>query len=347
MLAQSYTLDPARWAALHVGDLDLGDVRRDARAVTIASAMAAQPSASLPQLFPRWSELKAAYTFFGQPSSTPDELQATHRELVSDTLQAPGVYLLPEDTTEVGWPTRDGIRGLGPIGSSKERQIGFLLHSVLAVRWPRLNPLARPSARPAVEIVGVAEQSYHIRQPRPAGEARSDHHAILSRARESEIWSQMTTRLGDAPDDPAVRWVRVCDRGADIYGLKTTLNSSSVVRRLGMAMWCAPRATAWSCMTTGGGGAACSASPNAKRRAPSSHWSCARVRSKPRAPPSYGSAPSGCGYAPRNARATARVNYPPCPVRSCMSGRSMRPSAPRRSNGFCCAMATAPRPPPR
>ena len=79
MLPDSYTLDPLAWAQQHVGDLDLGDVRRDERAVTIVSAMAAQPRASLPQLFPRWSELKAAYTFFSQPSNTPDELHASHR----------------------------------------------------------------------------------------------------------------------------------------------------------------------------------------------------------------------------------------------------------------------------
>lgn len=217
MLTQSYPLAPDAWARVHVGDLDLGDVRRDQRAVTIARAMAAQPSGSLPQLFPRWSELKAAYTFFAQPSSAPDELQATHRALVRDTLQTPGVYLLPEDTTEVAWPTRDGIRGLGPVGSSKDRQIGFLLHSVLALRWPTLNPLSPPSARPAVEIIGLAEQSYQVRQARPVGEARSDHRAILARARESEIWSQMTARLGAAPPDETVRWVRVGDRGADIY----------------------------------------------------------------------------------------------------------------------------------
>ena len=347
MLAHRYTLDAARWAALPVSDLDLGDVRRDARAVTIAAALAAQPSASRPQLFPRGSELKAAYTFFSQPRSTPDALQATHREQVQAVLQTPGVYLLPEDTSEVAWPNRTDIRGLGPVGASQDRPIGFLLHAVLAVRWPTLNPSAPPGPQPALEIIGLAEQSYHMRQPRPAAEARSQHHARLARARASEIWSQMTARLGLAPDDPAVRWVRVCDRGADIDGLKTTLNSSSVVRRPGMAMWCARRATASSGMRMGGGLGSCSASLNGKPPVPSLVWRCARVRNTRRAPRSYGSAPSAFGDARRNGPGTARASGRPGPVRSCMSGRSTRPSAPRRESGFCSATATAARPPPR
>lgn len=217
MLHDSYTLDPLAWAQQHVGELDLGDVRRDERAVTLTSAMAAQPSASLPQLFPCWSELKAAYTFFAQPSNTPDELQATHRELVQAALQPAGVYLLPEDTTELAWPQREGISGLGPVGSSQARAIGFLLHSVLALHWPHVDVTDPPLPRPSVQLVGLAGQPLHVRQARPVGESRRDHQASLSRSRESDLWSQMSRQLGPAPADPRVRWVRVADRGADIY----------------------------------------------------------------------------------------------------------------------------------
>src|SRR5207253_2146389 len=37
------------------------------------------------------------------------------------------------------------------------------------------------------------------------------------RARESQLWLRSTAALGRAPEDPAVEWRRVCDRGADIF----------------------------------------------------------------------------------------------------------------------------------
>jgi Transposase DNA-binding len=52
----------------------LTDVRRVERLKTIAEALAANPGASIPQLFARPYDMKAAYTFFGHPEvegSTP------------------------------------------------------------------------------------------------------------------------------------------------------------------------------------------------------------------------------------------------------------------------------------
>lgn len=217
MTILSTELDPRRWAEVHFADLDLGDVRRNARAITVAQAMAAKPGEPIPQLFDRWSEVKAAYTFFARPEATPDQLQTQHRELVREAVHEPGTYLLAEDTTEMSWAGGQGRAGLGPIGSSKEGQLGFLLHSVLAVGWPTPAAIAERGHRPPVEILGLADQQSVVRQPRPAGEARRDHAARLRRARESQLWERATRRLGPAPDTPAVRWVRVCDRGADIY----------------------------------------------------------------------------------------------------------------------------------
>lgn len=210
-------LDATQWAEQQFADLDLGDIRRDERVVTIAAAMAAHPRASLPQLFTRWPDLKAAYRLLAHASSTPDELQATHREQVHARLARPGTYLLPEDTTELSWAGRAPGAGLGPIGARKYGAVGFLLHSVLALGWPREPAAGWPATRPPVELLGLAGQSYQVRQPRPAGEARADWRAVLRRTRESQIWSAMTAQLGPAPDDRRVRWVRVADRGADIY----------------------------------------------------------------------------------------------------------------------------------
>jgi hypothetical protein len=122
------------WAEAQVEEAELSDVRRVARAITLAEALVASPGTSLPQLFARPYDLKAVYRFFRHPEVQPDTVQAGHREQVALELEKPGRYLLLEDTTEILCAGDEEIAGLRPVGGSKARRIGFHLHSVLAVR---------------------------------------------------------------------------------------------------------------------------------------------------------------------------------------------------------------------
>jgi Transposase DNA-binding len=203
------------WAAQEFADAELGDVRRADRLVTIAGAMAMAPGASIPELFARAYDVKAAYTFFSDEHVVPDEVQATHRHQVQQAMRAPGTVLLTEDTTDLSWSGKQAIPGLGPIGNSRKGLQGVLLHSVLACRWHG-EALEAGRPRPAVEVMGLADQQYEVRCPRPAGEPHSSQKAKL-RWRESAIWMRAGERVGQAPEHEAVRWIRVCDRGADIY----------------------------------------------------------------------------------------------------------------------------------
>jgi hypothetical protein len=108
----NHTLDPRTWAEEHFREAAFLDIRRTDRVVTIAAAMAAQPGVSLPQLFGRWYDTKAAYNLFKPPEATPDTVQAGHRALVLDARQENGCYLLLEDTTELDWSGRQSIPGL-------------------------------------------------------------------------------------------------------------------------------------------------------------------------------------------------------------------------------------------
>jgi len=207
-------LDPQAWAEEHFGDLDLGHAKRNQRAITTAAAFAANPGKSIPQTFGSWYEIQATYTFFAHPEVTPDELQARHRELTLERLHQPGVYLLVEDTTEPSWGGKKKRPGLGRVGDQQSTKQGFQLHTSLAVRWPAACTPDAQGRRPPVEVIGLADQQSLARQAKPAHETRKER---LSRARESEVWAAATTRLGTAPDHPDVRWIRVCDRGADIY----------------------------------------------------------------------------------------------------------------------------------
>lgn len=204
------------WSQQTFAAAQLGDIRRSQRAAAIAQAMAEQPGASIPDLFDDPYAIKAAYGLFGRPEATPDRLQAPHRAAVAQALAAAGArYLLLEDTSELSWTNKKKVAGLGPIANSLERQQGFLLHSALAVRWPDL-PAGQPAGRrPPLEVLGLADQLYEIRQPRPAGESHDDSMARQGRKRESHLWSTLGQRLGAAP--AGARWEWVCDRAADIY----------------------------------------------------------------------------------------------------------------------------------
>jgi hypothetical protein len=218
MMPEISQQSPRDWAIKHFAGAELSDLRRVDRAITIAEAMAASPGASLPQIFAHPYDLKAAYQFFKHAEATPDNLQAGHREHVLLEMETPGRYLLLEDTSEILASANGAVAGLGPIGSSKQAQIGFLLHSVLALRWPAA-PDQRPPRRPTVEILGLADQQSHVRRPRPAGTEpfKSARRRRPATELETSLWEQAARRVGAAPARPDIEWIKVSDRGADIY----------------------------------------------------------------------------------------------------------------------------------
>lgn len=204
-----------RWSRQQFKGVKLGDKRRIARVEKLTAQMLAKQTGSVPKLCKSAYDVKASYNVFKHPESTPDNLQAGHRDIVRKRISRSGVFLLVEDMTEVIWHRDEPVEGLGPVGSSRAHQQGFLLQSVLAIAWPGVSATPEGSRRPALEVVGLADQQYKLRKPIPKGEADNDSVKRKLRARESQVWEHTTERLGEAPPDAT--WCRVCDRGADIY----------------------------------------------------------------------------------------------------------------------------------
>ena len=111
----------------------------------------------------------------GHAQATPEALQDHHHQVVARQLQAPGTYLLVEDTTELSWPEASERRaGLGPVGPGKATSQGVLLHSLVAAAWPATD--SDPAAkRPALPLLGLLDQRYHVRQPVPEAEKAHPH----------------------------------------------------------------------------------------------------------------------------------------------------------------------------
>jgi len=199
-------IPPAQWAQAEFGFAQLGDQRRNKRLVNIAEHMAAHPGGTLPQAFPDWAELKAAYRFFGQSGVTFERVSAPHLERTRQSCRQPGEYLLIEDTTVLDYSLHWAVQDLGVIGDGTQR--GFELHSALAVRLESWTLEQRPEG----VVVGLFDQQCGRPRPAPEGETRSQR---LRRPRKSQSWAAAFGAAGRPP--AGSRWIYVADRESDIY----------------------------------------------------------------------------------------------------------------------------------
>jgi hypothetical protein len=94
------TLQPAgQWAQDEFAFAELGDPRRNKRLVNIATRLAASPDGTLPQAFPDWAELKAAYRFFDNPVVDFQKVLQPHLERTRSACREAGEYLIIEDSS--------------------------------------------------------------------------------------------------------------------------------------------------------------------------------------------------------------------------------------------------------
>lgn len=178
--------------------------------------MAGRPGVSLPEMFRASSyEMNASYDLLKRKEATPDNLQSAHRRRTRERCAAGGPTLLGiEDTSDMSYSGGKKIEGLGAIGNGKsEKYQGFQLHSVLAVRVP-VGGLASETARRApLEICGLLDQQYLVREKKKNSRKRLAGGEGL----ESQRWIESVRRTADACSGQDVRRVRVADREGDFY----------------------------------------------------------------------------------------------------------------------------------
>jgi hypothetical protein len=174
--------------------------------VKIASQLATHPGGTLPQAFPDWAELKAAYRFFGQRGVTFERVLAPHLERTRRACCQAGEYLLIEDTTLLDYSRHPATAELGVIGNGGGR--GFELPSALAVRITSWTLEQRPEGA----VVGLFDQRCRVPQPAAPGAGRGER---LSRPRQSQAWGAGIKASGGPP--PGSQWIYVADRESDFY----------------------------------------------------------------------------------------------------------------------------------
>ena len=200
-------LAPAQWAQTEFALAQLGDRRRTQRLVNMATNFAQTPSGTLPEVFPEWKEIKAAYRFLDHVEFGPEEIQGPHRQRTLAACRQPGEYLLIEDTTELDYSSHRRTEQLGPIGNG--RGWGMLLHSTLAVRVEGWDLEQKPEGL----ALGLLAQKSWVRTQ--TGLRKQGWRQRLSRPRESDRWAKILDQIGPPP--VGSQWIYLADREADFY----------------------------------------------------------------------------------------------------------------------------------
>lgn len=201
-------LSASAWAEGEFGQVNLGDERLNQRAVSLAAALADEPSGVLPKALHGPAELEAAYRFFGNGSVSHGKLLAPHRERTRQICQGPGDDLLVEDTTTLDFTSHHGTEELGPVGDGDGR--GMFLHTTLALKIERWTPQQEPE----VTVLGLFGQKVWTREEKTPDRLEKKRKR-LARDRESQRWAAVFDDLAGPPE--GVRWTYVADREGDIY----------------------------------------------------------------------------------------------------------------------------------
>lgn len=205
------------WARQNFGNVYLGDIRRTKKLVALAEAMASEPGISITKLAKTWYDAKAYYNLLKSTHMKPDIIQSNHRLSVAEEInKAENDVLLIEDASELSWSGNEPIEGLGPVGSGRKHDQGFILHSVLAVETIPFatspNPIQNTSRGP-VRILGLIDQQYYVRpEKRKQTKRRRETNEMI----ETDLWRNTLNRMLDLSTEKK-RIIRVCDRAADIY----------------------------------------------------------------------------------------------------------------------------------
>lgn len=185
------------WAGTEFETIDLGDERRNKRAIRLVERLSAQPTASVPQACGDWADTMAAYRFFNNEEIDWRAILGAHTDCARTRMAAHEVVLCIQDTTELDFNGQEAS-GLGPL--SYEAQRGMYAHPTYAVSTSR-------------EPLGVLDSWMWARQAK-------DKEGSRPGVKESVRWVEGYERLAEmAAGLPETRLVYLADREADIMEL--------------------------------------------------------------------------------------------------------------------------------
>lgn len=197
----------ADWATHEFAHAQLPDQRLVKRLMTLATDFAQHPTAPIPQACGSWDKTKAAYRFFDNDAVQPQDILAAHAQATGQRVRAHPIVLCAQDTTTLNYSTHPQTQGLGPIGNNRDKTLGLLVHSTLALT---------PSGQP----LGLLHARVWARSRRHFGRSSHQRNRTPRAQKESQKWmDSFTACQALAAECPDTTLVNVADREGDLYDL--------------------------------------------------------------------------------------------------------------------------------
>jgi len=194
------------WAEEEFGEAEIGDARLNRRLLTLAQAFYARPQANIPQACQSRAEAKGAYRFLDHPETNMETILEPHYQATVTRMNREKVVLAVQDTTTLNYSAHPLTENLGPIGYSKDRGIGLLLHDTLA-----FNREGTP--------LGLLDVQCWARDGADFGKKKR-RHGLPIEQKESFKWLVSFRKVAQAQKQCyETMLVSVGDREADVYQL--------------------------------------------------------------------------------------------------------------------------------
>lgn len=192
------------WTAEEFETIDLGDKRLNHRIIHIVENLGLSPGRTIPQTFKSWREIKACYNFFSNDLVSERKLFAPHIEKTIERIKEHPVVLLPSDTTDINYTTKESMTGKERLAN---KQNGIWLHPTIAVTPERLT-------------LGIVDANFWHREPEVVGTSTAAG-TLRDKApieeKESYRWLQSYLKACEiAKKAPETQVVNITDREGDI-----------------------------------------------------------------------------------------------------------------------------------
>jgi hypothetical protein len=194
------------WAEEELGRAALGDRRLEKRLVSLLRDFYNRPQASIPEACRSRAKTKAAYRFLDHPEMSMEKILYSHYESTVARIKAEKVVLSVQDTTTLNYTSHPATEGLGPIGYTKEKGLGLIVHDTLAFT-PEGVPL------------GLVNVQCWARDEADFGKKHRRYELPIEQ-KESQKWLVSFRKTAEAQKRcPGTTLVSVGDREADIHEL--------------------------------------------------------------------------------------------------------------------------------
>jgi hypothetical protein len=200
----------APWAQEEMATVDLHDARLNERLTSLLSDLGSRPTASIPAACGGYNEITAAYRFFDNDKTTPENILQPHTERTRQRMAEQEVVLLVQDTSELDLTRpQQQVQGAGPLDSPKRR--GCFVHPLHA-----FTPDGTPLGTAWCQFWEREDESL----PLSAQEKRAARRAAPIEEKESLRWLEGLRQARDlAKQLPGVQCVCIADSEADVYEL--------------------------------------------------------------------------------------------------------------------------------